>query len=838
MLHIDTGNTAFMLICASLVMLMTPGLAFFYGGLVGRKNVLAIMIQSFVSLGWTTVLWFSFGYSMCFSGNLKSGTDLFGIIGNFHLCFLNGVTLATPCPLNPTIPLAVFFAYQMMFAIITPALITGAFANRVTFKAYFLFLTAWLIFVYFPFVHMVWGGGILQQWGVLDFAGGIVVHNIAGIAALASVLYVGKRTVQDRGPHSIPLVALGHGFAVVRVVRLQRRQRSRRQRRDRHGLHQHGHRRVLRRHRLALHRVVHLQEAQVPRTPHGRRGRPGNHHAGRRLRVAPDGGLIGIIAGVVCYLAVALKNKLKWDDALDVWGVHGVGGFLGIVLLGLFATTAFNASGANGLFHGNPAFFMKELVAVLLSSVYAFVFTYAMLWIIDRFTPVKVTAGAGADGPRRGSSRRDGIPGRRVNMERARSTSRPGRLLIRAIWAGTAFAASLPFFAQALVSPAQTGPWYKQIQVDTFLSASYSYNFNRPGDHALQYRVFDIKDDQAMLDVASLTVQKAAEKPGGFGFRLDMGAGQSQPEVTAASGFFRSSRTGEAGHFDVEQAYVSYVANVGRGLRFDLGKYYAPIGYESVERYDAYNDNATHSFLFGYCGPFTTTGLKISYPFSKQWSGMVMVVQGWDNVKDNNSGKSVEAQVAYTPNDAFSLYLSCLGGPEQTDNTSNMRQAYDLCATWQAFQALSVGLNVDYGHETERPRTGQKRHVARLCRLRSLRLHRPLPARHAGGAVRRPGRREDGNAAEAPRGDPHALLQDRRPFCRPRRPTGGLVRREHLQQPRGAYRPPDHRDLQHSFRLLRRRPRDRRWCHVRGAGLAHGGEDVVGREQVSKQAGH
>jgi hypothetical protein len=283
-----------------------------------------------------------------------------------------------------------------------------------------------------------------------------------------------------------------------------------------------------------------------------------------------------------------------------------------------------------------------------------------------------------------------------MNMPRA---PRPGRLLIRAIWAGTAFAASLPFFAQALVSPAQTGPWYKQIQVDTFLSASYSYNFNRPGDHALQYRVFDIKDDQAMLDVASLTVQKAAEKPGGFGFRLDMGAGQSQPEVTAASGFFRSSRTGEAGHFDVEQAYVSYVANVGRGLRFDLGKYYAPIGYESVERYDAYNDNATHSFLFGYCGPFTTTGLKISYPFSKQWSGMVMVVQGWDNVKDNNSGKSVEAQVAYTPNDAFSLYLSCLGGPEQTDNTSNMRQAYDLCATWQAFQALSLGLNVDYGHE-------------------------------------------------------------------------------------------------------------------------------------------
>ncbi|HEX7676802.1 MAG TPA: ammonium transporter, partial [Thermoanaerobaculia bacterium] len=209
---IDTGNTGFMLLCSSLVMLMTPGLAFFYGGLVGRRNVLSIMMQSFVSMGWTTVLWWAFGFSMCFSGNLKSGTDLGGVIGNFHWAFLSGITLDMPSPINATIPMIVFCAYQMMFAIITPALITGAFANRVTFKAYMLFLTAWLIFVYFPFVHMIWGGGILASWGVLDFAGGIVVHNIAGIAALASVLYVGKRKVEDRGPHSIPLVALGTGL--------------------------------------------------------------------------------------------------------------------------------------------------------------------------------------------------------------------------------------------------------------------------------------------------------------------------------------------------------------------------------------------------------------------------------------------------------------------------------------------------------------------------------------------------------------------------------------------------------------------------------------------------
>src|SRR3989475_5867799 len=181
MLHLDTGNTGFMLLCSSLVMLMTPGLAFFYGGLVGRRNVLAIMMQSFVSMGWTTVIWYAFGYSLCFSGGEG------GVIGNLDMAFMRHVTLATPSP-NDTIPLIVFMAYQMMFAIITPALITGAFANRVTFKAYMVFLTLWLVLVYFPFVHMIWGRGMLQKWGVLDFAGGIVVHNIAGIAALAAVL--------------------------------------------------------------------------------------------------------------------------------------------------------------------------------------------------------------------------------------------------------------------------------------------------------------------------------------------------------------------------------------------------------------------------------------------------------------------------------------------------------------------------------------------------------------------------------------------------------------------------------------------------------------------------
>src|ERR1700692_3472785 len=201
---IDTGNTGFMLLCSSLVMLMTPGLAFFYGGLVRRRNVLGLMMQALVASGRATVLWYAVGYSLVFSGGAG------GVIGNLDMAFLRGVTLATPSP-TPGIPLLVHVAYQMMFAIITPALITGAFANRVTFKAYMAFLTLWLLFVYFPFVHMLWGGGLLQSWGVLDFAGGIVVHNTAGLAALASVLYVGRRKVLDGGAHSVPLVPRGTG---------------------------------------------------------------------------------------------------------------------------------------------------------------------------------------------------------------------------------------------------------------------------------------------------------------------------------------------------------------------------------------------------------------------------------------------------------------------------------------------------------------------------------------------------------------------------------------------------------------------------------------------------
>ena len=386
MLHLDTGNTGFMLLCSSLVMLMTPGLAFFYGGLVGRKNVLAIMIQSFISLCWTTVVWYVSGYSLCFSGGQG------GVIGNLDMAFMRGMTLDTPSP-NDTIPLIVFMAYQMMFAIITPALITGAFANRVTFKAYMIFLTLWLVLVYFPFVHMIWGNGLLQKWGVLDFAGGIVVHNIAGIAALASVLYVGRRRVQDSGPHSIPLVALGtgllwfgwYGFNAGSEFRVDGVTAAAFINTD-----------------LAASfagmawLVVEWITTRKPKFL----GLLTGSVAGLAT-ITPAAGyvspqsavLIGIAAGVVCFYAVALKNRLRWDDALDVWGVHGVGGALGVVLLGVFATTAYNPAGTNGLLAGNSTFFIRQVLAVLFSSAWAFFFTLGMLWLIDRITPVKVEKG-------------------------------------------------------------------------------------------------------------------------------------------------------------------------------------------------------------------------------------------------------------------------------------------------------------------------------------------------------------------------------------------------------------------------------------------------------------
>lgn len=388
----DKGLTTFMIVATSLVMLMTPGLAFFYGGLGCKKNILSIMMQSFVSLGITTILWIAFGYSMCFSGTLADGNDFFGLVGNFDKAFLNGITASTPFSPDKNFPEYIFVAYQMMFAIITPALITGAFINRVTFKAYVIFLILWQIFVYYPFVHMVWGGGILAEWGVLDFAGGITVHATAGFAALAAVFYVGSRAEKNSGPNNIPLVAIGtsllwfgwYGFNAgseldVDAITAQ----------------------------AFLNTDVSASVAAITwLTIEWTTGRKRPTFIGLMTgavaglaTITPAAGFvnlstaffIGLSAGFICYQAVKFAGRKRWDDALDVWGVHGVGGVLGTIMLGLFATKTINPGGADGLFMGGGAsFFLKQIVAITIASAWGFVFTLGMLKGINRFIRVKV----------------------------------------------------------------------------------------------------------------------------------------------------------------------------------------------------------------------------------------------------------------------------------------------------------------------------------------------------------------------------------------------------------------------------------------------------------------
>ena len=384
-MQMNAPDTAFMLMATALVLIMTPGLAFFYGGLIGRKNVAAIMMQSFVSLGITTVLWVTVGFSLCF------GSDIAGIIGNPSDFFMMTGIAAGDVYEGLGIPVYLFAVYQLMFAVITPALITGAFANRMTFKAYLAFLVGWQVLVYYPFVHMVWGGGWMAEYGVLDFAGGIVVHALAGMAALATVFFLGKRRVSEPEPHNIPFVALGTAllwfgwfgfnagsalavdeitslafintqiggaFAGVTWLFLEW---------------------ALRKKPTLVGFCVGAIAGLATITP----------AAGF---VAPQGAmLIGILAGSIPYAAIVFRQKRNWDDALDVWSVHGIGGVVGVLALGVLATKGMNPAGANGLLYGESTFFMAEVVGILVAVVWAFIVTYVLLWVINKVTPVRVS---------------------------------------------------------------------------------------------------------------------------------------------------------------------------------------------------------------------------------------------------------------------------------------------------------------------------------------------------------------------------------------------------------------------------------------------------------------
>lgn len=384
MQEIDPSATALVLISAALVFIMTPGLAFFYGGLVRRKNVLTIMMQSFISMGIVTIIWVFGGFSLAY------GKDIGGLIGDLRYFALNGVGFGPE--LGQHIPFLAFFVYQEMFAIITPALITGAFADRVNFKSYLVFLVIWSVGIYIPLAHWVWGGGWLQRLGLLDFAGGTVVHASAGFAALASVLIVGKRKIlpnEKTLPHNITYVALGtgllwfgwfgfnggsalaaNGIASIAFVNT-----------DVAG---------------SLAMITWLFISWIHEGKPSLTGTLVGSVAGLAT-ITPAAGfvqpwaaaIIGVLAGFTCYGAVQFRAKWGWDDALDVWACHGVGGVLGTILTGVFAASAVH--GVGGLIEGNVRQFGVQVLGAVVTLVFAFSITWLALKIINILQPVRVS---------------------------------------------------------------------------------------------------------------------------------------------------------------------------------------------------------------------------------------------------------------------------------------------------------------------------------------------------------------------------------------------------------------------------------------------------------------
>lgn len=386
----NTGDTAFMLVATALVMFMTPGLALFYGGLVRSKNVLATIMQSFICLGLISITWVLFGYSLAF------GPDVGGFIGNLDFALLKGVGLA-PGPYSDTIPDLLFVAFQMMFAIITPALITGAFAERMKFTAFLLFTFLWSTLVYLPVCHWVWGGGWIGSHGALDFAGGTVIHINSAAAALVAAIVIGRRKGWGKEafhPHNLTMTILGasilwfgwFGFnagsalaageiATLAFFTTQVATGA-----------------------AALSWVIAEWAVQGRPTTLG----AASGAVAGLVAITPGAGfvgpgsaiIIGLAAGVICYLGVIAKSKLGYDDALDVVAVHGLGGLWGALATGLFASTAWNPGGADGLFFGNPWLFAVQAYGAGATIVYSMVITFIILKVIDVLVGLRVDAEA------------------------------------------------------------------------------------------------------------------------------------------------------------------------------------------------------------------------------------------------------------------------------------------------------------------------------------------------------------------------------------------------------------------------------------------------------------
>jgi len=387
------ADTAFVLVSAALVMLMTPGLALFYGGMVRSKNVLGTIMQNFILLGVVGVLWAIYGYSLAF------GPDLGHFIGDLSYLGLNGVGFEPFKAYSETIPHQTFMIYQAMFAIITPALITGAFAERMKFSTFLVFMVIWSTIVYNPVAHWVWGdGGWLKNLGALDFAGGTVVHINAGVAALAAALVMGPRRgyagygngTEAFIPHNLPMTILGAGLLWF-------------------GWFGFNAGSALAAGALAssAFTVTHLATCAATLSWVGaewiHRGKPTTLGAASGavaglVAITPASGyvgpmsaiIIGLVAGVVCYLAVLAKPKLGYDDSLDVVGVHCVGGIVGAMMTGLFASKLVNAAGGDGLFFGNPGQLVTQVIAVGATIVYSFVLSYLIFWVLDKTMGLRV----------------------------------------------------------------------------------------------------------------------------------------------------------------------------------------------------------------------------------------------------------------------------------------------------------------------------------------------------------------------------------------------------------------------------------------------------------------
>jgi ammonium transporter, Amt family len=377
-MQIDTGDTAWLLISAALVMLMTPALGFFYGGLVGKKNVLSTLTHSFFILCLISVQWVLWGYSLSFSPDTGAG-----LIGGLGWVALKGVGFAPNPDYAATVPHQAFMAFQMMFAVITPALITGAFAERVSFKAYVIFALLWSTLVYDPIAHWVWGtGGWLHALGALDFAGGTVVHISSGVSALVAAILIGRR-LKTSEPHDATMTILGasllwfgwFGFNAGSALMSG-------------GLATSAF--VVTNTAAAMAGLTWLTVSWIHRGRPSVLGMAAGAVAGL-VAITPASGfvdvsgsiIIGLGAGVLCYVALQLRPRLRVDDALDVWAVHGIGGTWGAIATGLFATVAINTAGANGLFFGNPQQLLTQLIAVAATWIYAAIATFVIVKAID-----------------------------------------------------------------------------------------------------------------------------------------------------------------------------------------------------------------------------------------------------------------------------------------------------------------------------------------------------------------------------------------------------------------------------------------------------------------------